>query len=37
MLLFMKGMRLKFSKSTETRTMINAFGKGDLFGEQLLN
>ncbi|KAA0050780.1 cyclic nucleotide-gated ion channel 1-like isoform X3 [Cucumis melo var. makuwa] len=37
MLLFTKGMILAFSKSTKTRIMINAFGKGDLFGEQLLN
>ncbi|TYK21168.1 cyclic nucleotide-gated ion channel 1-like isoform X2 [Cucumis melo var. makuwa] len=36
MLLFTKGMGLTFSKSTGTRTTINAFGKGDLFGEQLL-
>ncbi|KAA0050470.1 cyclic nucleotide-gated ion channel 1-like isoform X3 [Cucumis melo var. makuwa] len=37
MLLFTKGMGLTFSKSIGTRTTINAFGKGDLFGEQLLN
>uniref|UniRef100_A0A9I9E985 Cyclic nucleotide-binding domain-containing protein n=1 Tax=Cucumis melo TaxID=3656 RepID=A0A9I9E985_CUCME len=30
-------MLLFTSKSTGTRTMINTFGKGDLFGEQLLN
>ncbi|TYK31713.1 cyclic nucleotide-gated ion channel 1-like isoform X1 [Cucumis melo var. makuwa] len=37
MLLFTKGMGLTFSKSTGTRTTINTFGKGDLFGEQLLD
>ena len=36
MLLFTKGMGLKFSKSTGARTTISTFGKGDLFGEQLL-
>ncbi|KAE8650809.1 hypothetical protein Csa_017461 [Cucumis sativus] len=37
MLLFKKGMGLTFSESNGTRTTINTFGKGDLFGEQLLN
>ncbi|XP_011651604.1 cyclic nucleotide-gated ion channel 1 isoform X2 [Cucumis sativus] len=37
MLLFTKGMALTFSKRTRTRTTINTLGKGDLFGEQLLN
>ncbi|KAE8650814.1 hypothetical protein Csa_017620 [Cucumis sativus] len=36
MLLFTKGMGLKFSKSIGARTTISTFGKGDLFGEQLL-